>query len=109
MHNYAAEIRIIREIRSLKIYLLCGSKLTMLIFVTTRQYSNEFGTTLAAPKIFHFSLFTFPLKLFSLLFPLSSLLFKLCIVHYALCIEKDCHYAIMSQKHGFLSKTDARI
>ena len=32
MHNYAAEIRIIREIRSLKKYLLCGSKLTVLIF-----------------------------------------------------------------------------
>ena len=70
--------------------MLCGSKLTMLIFVTTRQCSNEFGSALAAPKIFHFSLFTFPLKLFSLLSPLSSLLFKLCIMHYALCIDKGC-------------------
>ena len=94
MHNYAAKIRLIRIIRCFKIYLLCGSKLTMLIFVTTQQCSNEFGTALAAPKIFHFSLFTFPLNspliivhcalnsLSSLLFPLSSL-----IVHYALCIQ----------------------
>ena len=76
--------------------MLCGSKLTMLIFVTTRQCSNEFGTTLAAPKIFHFSLFTFPLRLISLLFPLSSLLFYNC----ALCIEKRLCIEIKWEGHS---------
>ena len=83
--------------------------LTRDIIVHSCSGKRPFGPSGALKKIFHFSLFTFPLKLFSLLFPLSSLLFKLCIVHYALCIEKDCHYAIMSQKHAFPSKTDACI
>ena len=102
MHNYAVKIRFIRIIRCFKIYLLCGSKLTMLIFVTTQQCSNEFGTALAAPKIFHFSLFTFPLNsllkivhcalnsLSSLLFNCAFLLWQAslraerCIMHCAL-------------------------
>ena len=59
-----------------------GSKLTMLIFVTTRQYSNEFGSALAAPKIFHFSLFTFPLRLSS--FKKKALFFFVLLIFFVI-------------------------
>ena len=117
MHNYAAKIRLIRIIRCFKIYLLCDSKLTMLIFVTTQQCSNEFGTALAAPKIFHFSLFTFPLNSpliivhyalcikFTLLSPLSSLLFNyaLCIVHLYNVLHGFLGYKVTHEIHDLLA------